>query len=153
MEQAITQLVGRYEKGRIGRRELIQSLAILVSAAGTASAAGFKTKGIDHVSLTVTDPARSAEFYKRVFELVEVREDLRGPGEVRLAQTVDDRPLVVFRTGTPVGVIDHFALGVEPYDPKAAAAALKDKGVVPDAKNQLRDPDGIRFHLMKSDPR
>ena len=38
MEQVISSLLGRYEKGTLTRRELIQGLAMLAVAGGTVSA-------------------------------------------------------------------------------------------------------------------
>jgi hypothetical protein len=51
MENLISNLVRRYELGSLTRRELIQSLAMLTAATGTASAAGFRASSIDHVSV------------------------------------------------------------------------------------------------------
>jgi catechol 2,3-dioxygenase-like lactoylglutathione lyase family enzyme len=62
MKPIISDLVERYERGGLSRRELIQGLALLV-AAGPASAAtdappaGMTPSGIDHVSVRVKDLA------------------------------------------------------------------------------------------------
>ena len=57
MEHVIADLVGRFERGRLSRRELIQALAVVAAAgAGTpASAAPLRSGSINHVSVLVTD--------------------------------------------------------------------------------------------------
>ncbi len=63
MESMISDLVSRFEKGSLSRRELVSGLAIL-AASGTAAAAqeglDFKDANIDHVSIHVADLQRSA---------------------------------------------------------------------------------------------
>ena len=51
MEHVISSLLGRYESGTLTGRELIQGLAMLTVAGGTASAAdtGFHAVTINHV--------------------------------------------------------------------------------------------------------
>ena len=154
MENVIADLLGRYERKHIGRRQLIQSLALLVSASSTATASGFRGKGIDHVSLTVSDPRRTAEFYKKTFGYVELPQYSPASREIRLGQAADDRAVIAVRSGPATGVIDHFGIGLEPYDLKALAQELKDIGVIEQGPTlSFRDPDGIRVQLLKSDPR
>jgi len=85
-------MLKRFENGALTRRELIQGLAMLATASGTASAAagvqesGFKATTIDHISIQVSDLPRSIAFYQSVFGLHVVSED--KPNEiVRLGQT------------------------------------------------------------------
>src|SRR5450755_613027 len=58
MDSIISNLVARFEKGSLSRRELVQGLAIL-AASGTAANAqediNFKAANIDHVSVQVAD--------------------------------------------------------------------------------------------------
>jgi catechol 2,3-dioxygenase-like lactoylglutathione lyase family enzyme len=153
MEYVISQLLHKYENGLVGRRQVIQSLALLIGASGTASAAGVEGKGIDHVSLTVLNPQRTAEFYKKIFALSEVRQDIAANGEVRLGRA-GDRALIAIRPGNPASVIDHFALGVEPFETEAVRRDLKDRGAVLEGDTlYFKDPDGIRVQVMPSVPR
>src|SRR5579864_6393082 len=57
MENIISNLLGRYERGTLTRRELIQGLAMLAVASGTVLAAdtGFAATSINHVSIQVSD--------------------------------------------------------------------------------------------------
>jgi catechol 2,3-dioxygenase-like lactoylglutathione lyase family enzyme len=81
MEQVIAGLVTDFEQGRMTRRELIRSLALIaaspaVAAAAQASAqnastiagpgnpAPWKTVYLDHISYAVSDYRRSAAFYR-----------------------------------------------------------------------------------------
>jgi catechol 2,3-dioxygenase-like lactoylglutathione lyase family enzyme len=81
MESMIARMLGDFERGRLTRRELIQSLALL-AAAGPAAAAqqagakpappipqafeptGWKTMYLDHISFAVADYRKSAAFYR-----------------------------------------------------------------------------------------
>ena len=77
MQHVISDLVTRFERGRLSRRELIQALtAVAAAAAGTtASAASLKAGSINHTSVLVSDMARSIDFYNRVFGFAVVNED------------------------------------------------------------------------------
>ena len=75
MELVISDLVGRFERGQLSRRELIQTLALVAAAGASASAAPLRSGSINHVSVLVTDMARSIEFYNRVFGLSVQNED------------------------------------------------------------------------------
>ena len=62
MESIISNLLARFEKGSLNRRELVRGLAML-AASGTAAAAqeeiDFKSADIDHVSIHIADLQRS----------------------------------------------------------------------------------------------
>ena len=60
MEHVISNLLKRYEGGALSRRDLVKGLAMLTAAGGTASAAGFESSTLNHVSLLVGDGPRSA---------------------------------------------------------------------------------------------
>ena len=57
MRSTISELVSRYERGTLTRRELIASLTMLAATGTTTSAAGLKVSRLEHVSLQVSDPA------------------------------------------------------------------------------------------------
>ena len=77
MEHLIDDLVTRFERGRLTRRELVQTLAaVAVAGAGApASAAALTAGSINHTSVLVSDMARSVDFYNRVFGLTVLNED------------------------------------------------------------------------------
>src|SRR5215471_19492899 len=70
MESIISNLLARFEKGSLSRRELVSGLAML--AAGSTAAAAqenldFGGATIDHVSIQVADLQRSVDFYQKMF--------------------------------------------------------------------------------------
>ena len=156
MEAVISSLVKRFERGALTRRELIQSLAMLAAAGGTASAAGFQEAGfkaatIDHISIQVSDLPRSIAFYQSVFGMSMVSED--KPNEiVRLGAA--QRTRVSLHHKSPTALVDHFAIGVEPFDKDAMTRHLKQHGLTPeenlDAGFHVKDPEGIRVQIVKA---
>ena len=110
MEKVIAELVHRFERRALTRRELIQSLSALIavsaSPAGAQTAAqtagqtvSLKGTGIDHVSVLVSDMTRSAAFYQSVFGLAPVSEDK----EHRILRLGGTRTVVSLRQEPPAG--------------------------------------------------
>ena len=91
MESIISNLLSRFEKGSLSRRELVQGLAML-AASGTAASAqevtNFKTANIDHVSVQVGNLQRSIDFYEKMFGFTVVSQAEEGGVKiVRLGNT------------------------------------------------------------------
>ena len=150
MEHVISDLVSSFERGRLSRRELIQSLTAVIGAAAatTASAASLKAGSINHTSVLVTDMARSIEFYNRVFGLSVLNED--KPNRIsRLG--IAGKVLVSLRVEPPPGLIDHFAIGVEDFNRDAVTKSLKEMGLVPQENLEfgfhVKDPDGAAVQI------
>lgn len=147
MEPVISELVTRYDRGTLSRRDLIRALALVAggsaAAATPAPAATLKSATINHVSVLVTDMARSMEFYDRVFGLKLMSED-KANKIARLG--TGGKILVSLRVEPPPGVIDHFAIGVEGFNREAVTADLKGFGLEPRENIEfgfhVRDPDG-----------
>jgi catechol 2,3-dioxygenase-like lactoylglutathione lyase family enzyme len=143
VEPVISDLLTRFERGALTRRELIGALALLAGAGAPATAATLKGASINHVSVLVTDMARSVDFYGRVFGLTLVNED-KANKIARLG--TGGKVLVSLRIEPPPGVIDHFAIGVEGFNRDAATADLKGFGLTPADNIQfgfhVKDPDG-----------
>jgi Glyoxalase/Bleomycin resistance protein/Dioxygenase superfamily len=89
MESIISNLLTRFEKGSLSRRELVRGLAML-AASGTAAAAqeeiDFKSADIDHVSIQVADLQRSVDFYQKMFGFSVISQD-QPHGIIRLGNT------------------------------------------------------------------
>ena len=155
MEAIISNLLNRFESGSLSRRGLIQGLAMLTAAGGTASQAqaqdaGIKAAKIDHVSIQVSDLPRSIAFYQKMFGLTILSED--KPNEiVRLGA---GKVLVSLHHKSPTGLVDHYAIGVEPFDKEAMTRHLKQHGLTPeeniDAGFHVKDPEGIRVQIVKA---
>ena len=153
MEALISNLLNRFERGALTRRELIQTLAMMTAATGAASAAqvqdsGLKAAKIDHISIQVRDLPRSIAFYQNIFGLSVVSED--KPNEiVRLGM---GRSLVSLHHKSPMGIVDHFAIGVEKFNKESVTQQLKQRGVTPeenlDAGFHIKDPEGIAVQIV-----
>jgi catechol 2,3-dioxygenase-like lactoylglutathione lyase family enzyme len=149
MEKLISHLVQKFERGTLGRRELIQSLSIIAAAGSTASAQtpSFQGGAISHVSLSVSDLQRSTDFYRKAFGLNLLSEDKKLE-VVRLGKT---KTLLSLRRAAPVGVIDHFAISVEGFNRDAVAAELKTRGITTSQSTEagfhVTDPDGYPVQI------
>jgi catechol 2,3-dioxygenase-like lactoylglutathione lyase family enzyme len=157
MDRVIAELVTRFERGRLTRRQLIEGLAALVAASTASGAAaqtsGLQATGINHTSVLVTDLPRSADFYGRIFGLKTVSEDkpnkiLRlGTGGSGVGST-----LVSLRQQPPAGAIDHFAISVQGFTRDNVTQVLKQHGLTP-ADNvefgfHVKDPDGAVVQIV-----
>lgn len=152
MDALISNLVNRFERGALTRRELVQGLSMLAAAGGAASAqaqnAGIKAAKIDHVSIQVSDLPRSIAFYEEMFGLTILSQD--KPNEiVRLGA---GKVLVSLHHKSPTGLVDHFAIGVENFNRESAAKELKARGANPednlDAGFHVTDPNGISVQIV-----
>lgn len=149
----LEQLLSSYESGKLSRRQLLTALALLtVPAAGTAQSSSSILSGrnLHHVSLHVSDVAKSEAFYRRAFGLPASRKlqgnavgfDLQGGG------------LVSIQKGDPAGRLDHFCVGVSDFGPEKTSKTLKDSGLEAQIAGEsvfVRDPDGIRVQISASD--
>ena len=150
MEPIISDLLNRFEKGSLSRRELVRGLAML-AASGTAAAAqediDFKGADIDHVSIHVADLQRSVDFYQKMFGFTVISQD-QPHGIIRLGNT---RTLVSLNHESPAGIVDHFAIGIPRFTKESAASYLKQRGATPlddpFAGLHVNDPDGIYVQI------
>lgn len=153
MESIISNLLTRFEKGVLTRRELIQGLAMLTAASGRAVAglqdSGIKGVKIDHVSIQVTDLQRSIDFYRKLFGFSVVSEDKKNE-IVRLGIT---KTLVSLHHKSPAGLVDHFAIGVDHFDKESVTRELKLLGANPeengDAGFHIKDPEGTNVQIVQ----
>jgi glyoxylase I family protein len=171
MEPIISDMVQRYEHGRLSRRELIRGLTMLAAAAqvvpNAASAAeagagpagsahattagGIATgapepivpTGIDHISILVSDVARSQKFYQDLLGLSVLSTD-KDHGIVRMG--TGRHVIVSIRPDKPAATIDHFGVKVENFNKAALTTNLKQRGLNPQENWQygffVNDPDG-----------
>jgi catechol 2,3-dioxygenase-like lactoylglutathione lyase family enzyme len=150
MEAIISNLVSRFEKGSLSRRELVRGLAML-AAGGTAASAqeglNFGAATIDHVSIQVADLKRSSEFYQKMFGFKEVS----GEPARNILRLGNTRTLVSLNLEKPIATVDHFAIGIPRYNKEAAVRYFTERGVKPLEGNfagfHVLDPDGIRVQI------
>ena len=155
MEPIINDMVQRFERGGLSRRELIQGLSLLVAASqvraapsDTVQPTGIAAAGIDHVSVLVSDLERSATFYKNLFGLTVLSED-KEHGILRLGSK---HVIISIRKEKPYGTVDHFGVRVENFNKDAVTHTLQQHGLKPDENWQygyyLKDPDGVNVQLL-----
>jgi catechol 2,3-dioxygenase-like lactoylglutathione lyase family enzyme len=157
MDAIVTELVQRFERGGLTRRELIQGLSALVATASATPAAaqapGLQATGINHTSVLVADLQRTAELYGKIFGLKADSEEkanriLRlGTGGSGVAST-----LVSLRQQNPPGTIDHFAISVQGFGRDKVSELLQQHGLTP-ADNiefgfHVKDPDGAVVQIV-----
>ncbi|HLQ90218.1 MAG TPA: VOC family protein [Xanthobacteraceae bacterium] len=151
MEPIISDLLTRFEKGTLTRRQLVSGLAML-AASGTGASAqqelDFKSADIDHISIQVADLNRSSEFYQKMFGFKVVSQDV-PLGIVRLG---NDRSLVSLNHQGPAGIVDHFAIGIPGFTKEAAARYASQRGAAvndnPYQGLHIKDPDGINVQIF-----
>jgi catechol 2,3-dioxygenase-like lactoylglutathione lyase family enzyme len=160
MRQAIDDLVTRFERGTLSRRELMAGLLALgglvsAEAAGHAPPTPIAVGGIDHVALRVTDIERSARFYAE-----HLGATVRSRSSSSIFMDVGAQWIALFAPGaastgyapTPPG-LDHFS-----FRPTAARSfeertqALRDHGLDPQSppgsgRVYFKDPDGVILQL------
>ena len=155
METVISDLVERFERGKLSRRQLIQGLT---AVAGTAAATGvraqqtpFSSSRIDHVSIQVTDLPRSIAFYRDVFGLEILNEDV----ENRIVRMGTTSVLVSLHAKEPTGIVDHFAIAIDDFDREAVTRTLLEEHGLTAQENldygfYVRDPEGIPVQIMRT---
>ncbi|HTW64757.1 MAG TPA: VOC family protein [Bryobacteraceae bacterium] len=153
MEAIISDLLQRFEQGALSRRSLVQGLAMLAAAGGAAENAQSQETGlqgvkIDHISIQVSDLARSVAFYEKVFGLKVLGED--KPNEI--ARLGANKIIVSLHHKPPFAIVDHFAIGVENFNRGAVTEKLKGLGITPeenlDAGFHIKDPEGMNVQIM-----
>ena len=148
MEHIIAKLLQDFERGKMTRRQLIQSLALTATAGatvGSASAADTpvaKALSINHVSYQVADYRKTRDFYAGLFGMTVSNDD-----GMQCRLTCGDNILIA-RTRTPAPKVDHVAYTLAGWDTDknvkpAVEAELKRRGL------QIRSTEGS-FHV--SDP-
>ena len=173
MEIVIAQFVEAFETGKLTRRELIQSLALVATAgsaataeaqsappASAAVAAPWKTVRLDHISYAVSDYKRSVAFYRDLMGW-EVRND-NGTNQATL--NINNISEIIIRNrrqpaanpqssqpGRPplTGVINHISWGVQPWSTEAVEAELKRRGLNP--RPDMVGEDFKSFHVLDPD--
>jgi glyoxylase I family protein len=150
METIISDLLTRFEKGSLDRRDLVRGLALLAASATAATAqeeADFKGANIDHVSIQVANLQRSVDFYQKMFGFTVVSED-KPQGIVRVG---NGRVLVSFNNQSPAGKVDHFSIGIPRYNKEAVTRYLQQRGATvlqgDFAGQHIKDPDGVSVQI------
>ena len=156
MEGVISDLLSRFEQGRVSWRELVKGLAMLATAGGGAAAASarqqtpFTASPIDHISIQVTDLPRSIAFYEEAFGVSILNEGRDNEIDRMGTSSI----LVSLHRKPPTGIVDHYAIAVDGFDRESATRALEQHGLSPDQNLDygfhVRDPEGIPVQIVAS---
>lgn len=176
MKSIIAKAVSSFETGKLSRRELVEGLAVLFAAGGGASLAAGAAKaqapgggaplafgeaeavdslltptGVDHVSMTVQNLEVSKKFYREVFGLVPINEDVENRIS-RLGVAGTPGALVSIREEPITGLIDHIALRIDGWNRERDEPKLIDYGLTPENNLDfgyfVRDPDGAPVQIV-----
>ena len=156
MEEIVFALLGQFERGKISRRQLAQSLVGGLAAASTgvmstpaAAAAparkGFKAVSINHISFGVPNYAKTRDFYADLLGM-EVKNDDGKQCYMMCGET----SVIARKTLSPDNkpYIDHVCYTIENWDGGAVVAELKRRGLDPkpganEFSYTVKDPDGF----------
>ena len=152
MDDVIVGLVKRFDAGTLSRRQLIQGLTMIAAGAAASPAEAqdtpFRSTRIDHVSVQVTDLARSIEFYQTIFGLKILGEDKENK-IVRMGVT---RVIVSLHEKPPTGIVDHYAIAIDNFDRDAVTKTLARHGLKAETNLDygfyVRDPEGIPVQIV-----
>ena len=165
MERIVMDLLDQFERGRISRRHLIQSLVTGIAAAsagGTALAAPsaskkFKAVAVNHISYGVADYRRTRDFYADLLGMRVSEDDGK-----QCALSFGDTFIIPRRTHQPDNkpFVEHIAYTIENWDKETVEAELRRRGLNPvadtDDSFHIKDPDGFDLQIagknMKSAP-
>ncbi len=151
MKQIISNMLESYELGRVSRRQLIQSLAAVATAAYTAPAYGstFQGVGINHIAIRVTNVQRSRDFYQKHLGLPVIRES-----QSNCFLGLGKNFLTLFQNQNPG--LDHYCLAIENFKADSVMEELKRQGLTPRRPSgsdrvYFPDPDGLVVQLSAVD--
>ena len=151
MEPIISGLLNGYELGRVSRRQLIQSLAVIAGAAhlAPATASTFEGVALNHIAIRVAEIQRSRDFYQKHFSL-SVFHESQSDCFLRLCKNF----LTLFQNPKPG--LDHFCIAITGFSADAAMEELKQRGFNPSRPKgsdrvYFPDPDGLTVQVSSVD--
>ena len=158
VERIVSKLVSEFERGKLTRRQLIQSLAFAVtagSALGAVPAAAAEGEAsvmralyFNHVSYQVKDYARTRDFYAGLFGMKVAEDD----GKTQCRLLFGDNILAVRNASsrpTPQIGVDHIAYTIADWDAEKETylAEIKRRGLKLTHGDSFLDPDGFRVQF------
>lgn len=160
MENMIAKLLDDFDHGRMTRRQLIKSLAVVATAAaGTTPAFGenskrFRAVAVNHISYQVNDHAKTRDFYADLLGMKVV-----GDTGTQCSLIIDGTNTFVIPRNAPQGTtpprVDHIAYTIENWDKNAVKSELERRGLnpQPDTENSfhIKDPNGFDLQISGKD--
>ncbi len=160
MEKVVIELLDQFERGRITRRQLVQSLTVGLVAAGPAATVGhaagaahkgFKATGVNHISFGVADYKRTRDFYADLFGMAVSEDDGK-----QCYLTFGDTVLIARKSRQPDNkpIVDHIAYTIDNWDHKTVETELRSRGLDPKPDYDsfhIHDPDGYDVQIAGKD--
>jgi len=156
MEYIVGKLLADFERGRISRRELVQSIALAASAVAAtpapAAESAFKASAVNHISYSVADYAKTRDFYEGLFGMKISHDDGHQCYMEFGATHLIPRNA---RAGAPTPRVDHIAYTIDPWDRTTVEAELKRRGLSPrpdeETSFHVKDPDGFDLQICSKE--
>jgi catechol 2,3-dioxygenase-like lactoylglutathione lyase family enzyme len=162
MEYVISNLLKNFERGHMTRRQLVQSLALVATAASAATATPaapqgesngnlVQALGMIHVSYMVGDYAKMRDFYVNLFGMKPTVDDPEGQ-QVRLSVGNDILIIRGWECDTPR--VDHISYKIANFDKnrEAIGEELQRRGLKPEwnghSAYHFRDPEGFDIEIQ-----
>jgi catechol 2,3-dioxygenase-like lactoylglutathione lyase family enzyme len=148
MEHVISKLLDDFEQGKLTRRQFVQSIAFLATAAPAVakSAPPFQAIAVNHISYEVRDYRKIRDFYA---ELLGMNISHDNGRECYLS--FGDSFLIPRNHAGNTPRIDHVAYTIDNWDRNKVEAELKRRGLKPrpDTENSfhVKDPDGFDLQI------
>ena len=152
MQTFLNEMLDDYESGKISRRSLLTGITGMMLAPKACGASPeIRAVSLNHVTIRVSDLARSRDFHTRVMRLPVLHDyPTETPPSTYLGL---GKSFLCIVPGKTVSV-DHFRLGLPSYSTNYVAKDLKAVGItveIEDKQVYFRDPDGIRVQLAGAD--
>ena len=176
MEQIISKLLQKYERGNMSRRQLVQSLTMTAAAAfgltaepaSAATSPGLKGVSVNHLHFAVHDYKKIRDFYVNLFGMKVFGDNkpekpnhchlqcgdtfLTIDGRSRPAYSVDSQNHAPAR-------VQHIAIGIHDFDKKKVDAVVESHGIhgkwITTTANAteytMYDPEGFQVQIVSSD--
>ena len=162
MREATEELVARFERGSISRRDLVAGILMLAAARPPEAAAAeagaarpIQVGGIDHAAFRVSDVERSARFYTELFGAT-----VRSRSSSSVFLDIGSDWVALFARGvastgygpTDPG-LDHLSFhSVKARSTEERMGALREHGLDPQSppgsgRVYFKDPDGVILQL------
>lgn len=153
MEKIVVDLLNQFERGKISRRQLVQSLSLGMVAAAVATPAlaqrkSFKAINVNHISYASKDYGRTRDFYAELLGM-KVSED----NGKQCYLTFGDTVLIPrqAKPGVTAPMVDHIAYSIEGWDRKQVEEELTRRGLKPKPDYEgsfiIKDPDGYDLQI------
>src|SRR5436309_4192357 len=145
MNSTFERLKKAYESDRISRRRLLFSLpALMMAPAALAQTSNppIRVKGINHVTLSVSDVKRSVDFYQGLFGMSVISR--QGTTATNLQIGAGPQFLGVSAAGSSGPRINHLCLGVENFNVDRLIGILGRHGIT---KNDAAGPMQVRVRM------